>query len=1154
MEVNFPEREEQILKKWKTERVFDKSVARRKKSPRFVFYEGPPTANGRPGIHHVLSRAYKDVVLRYKTMRGFSVPRRAGWDTHGLPVELQVEKKLGLKSKKDIEKYGIAKFNEACRKSVWEYKKDWEQLTERVGFWLDMDKAYVTYDVSYMETLWQIIARWFKEGRLYKDYKVVPYCPRCGTPLSSHELGLGYKTVIENSVFVKFPIAQFPFPNKSNSKTYFLAWTTTPWTLPGNAALAVGPDVSYILAKKGDEQYILARGLAGKVLGEYEEVRQFTGKELVGATYEPLFSFKQPEKGKRAWEVVPANFVSTEEGTGIVHTAVAYGVDDFELGKQQNLAMFHLVDEQGKFTKEVVPWKEMFVKDADPGIIKELERRGLLFREESVEHEYPHCWRCSTPLLYYAKESWFVDMQKVKKELAKNNDAVNWIPSHLKKGRMGEWLREVKDWTFSRERYWGTPLPMWECISCGAQKAIGSIRELREQNPGRNQYFVLRHAHSERQVKDIASSYPEPKPLKLTLKGRKEALKAAWELKSKRIDLIFSSDLLRTKETADIVGKELGIEVRFDPRLRELDTGTFNGKPVQELGAFFRQKGETPLAHYLRRFTAKPPKGENWKDAQERTYALLRDLEKEYEGKRILFVSHELPLTLLQGMAKGMSREEIIHLRENRIEPGEWRELPFALLPYNKDMELDLHRPFVDEIRFPCRECKNGTMERVKDVVDVWFDSGAMPYAQAHWPFEGPKNAERKPPKEFPADYIAEGVDQTRGWFYTLLATSTLLELGPAYKNVISLGHVLDEKGEKMSKSKGNIVSPWSMLAKYGADALRWYFFTVNAPGDSKLFAENDIQQAQRRLLLILYNSLVFFETYRARKARPSRHVLDRWILSRLHRVVKEATSLMDEYRITEASRLLEEFAVNDLSLWYIRRSRRRFQNPESGKEHEEATHTLRLVLGEAAKLFAPFLPFLAEELWEKTGGKGSVHFEDWPKGAKPQEKLENQMKDIRRLASRALAVRAEKGLKVRQPLASLKIRAKKGSFSSEFLSLLAQETNVKEVQEVASLKSEVELDTRLTPALKEEGMIRELLRSIQDMRKEAGYKPANRILLSYAGTPDIQGLFSRQEKAIKKAGGIVELREGGRSKRAFDVERTVALDGGKLWLGMRKI
>jgi len=954
MEVNFPKLEEQILKRWKREKTFAKSVARRKNSPRFVFYEGPPTANGRPGLHHVESRSFKDVVLRYKTMRGFFVPRRAGWDTHGLPVELEVEKQLGLKSKRDIEKYGIAKFNKECRKSVWKYKKEWEDLTNRAGVWLDTDDAYITYETQYIETLWQIIKTWWQKGLLYKDYKVVPFCTRCGTALSSHELAQGYKTVKDLSVYVKFKVKEKEFPNK----TFFIAWTTTPWTLPGNVALAVGKNIAYVLVKRDNEHYLIAKDLAEKVLLKYDVVKTFFGKDLVGMKYEPLFYFKNPPKGKKVWEVIIGEFVSIKEGTGIVHTAVAYGVEDFELGKKENLAMFHLVDEQGKFIKEVKPFAGKFVKDADPLIVSDLKKRSLLLKEEWYEHEYPFCWRCFTPLLYYAKESWFVAMHKVKKQLLANNRKVNWIPQHLKEGRMGEWLKEVKDWAFSRERYWGTPLPIWECSKCEEKEVIGSVKEL--------------------------------------------------------------------------LSKKLS--------------------------------------------------------------------QNPYEGKK----------------------------------------------------EIDLHRPYVDKVEFPCKKCSKGTMKRVRDVVDVWYDSGAMPFAQNHWMGE-------KKPKEFPADYIVEAIDQTRGWFYTLLAVSTLLGYGPPYKNVISLGHLLDEKGEKMSKSKGNVVNPWDIADKYGMDVVRWYFFSVNRPWDPKLFSERDLQRTLRKFILTLWNSLVFYETYNPKrnlespKFHLSKNILDQWIMSRLNTTTADMTKKMDEYDITGAARILESFVIEDLSLWYIRRSRNRFQNPKSKKELQDAVSTLGYVLSQVSLLSAPFIPFLSEVVFERSNGKGSVHLKDWLKVDKKNQKLqlEKQMKKVRNIASKGLALRAKAGLKVRQPLAKLTIKEK---LQEELLLLLQDELNVKEVMVDPKLKGDVQLDTKLTPALREEGLVRELLRYIQGMRKDAGYKPRHRVRLRYTGATEIKNLFSRHKKTLTKIGGITELLEGDRPKQVFDVEKTVEIEGKKLWLGIRRI
>lgn len=888
--MNLPQIEEKILKIWRKKKIFEKSLKRNKGQERFVFFEGPPTANGKPGIHHVEARAFKDVIPRYKTMQGFMVDRKAGWDTHGLPVEIEVEKELGLSSKKDIEKYGLAKFNKKCRENVWKYQSEWEKITERIAFWVDLKDPYVTYENDYIESVWWIVKQIWDKGLLYKDYKVVPYCPRCGTPLSSHEVAQGYKTVKEKSIYFKLPV-------KAEPASFFLVWTTTPWTLPANVAIAVGENMTYVKARVGEEKYILAKERLAVLTEPYEIESEFLGGTLVGREYEALYEAKLDKPGYR---VIPADFVSTEDGTGIVHIAPAFGVEDMEAGRSHDLPVLMTVDEAGNFREEVAQWAGMFVKDADPGIIGDLKKRRLLFKEEMYEHEYPFCWRCATPLLYYAKTSWFIKMTALRDQLLANNEQINWVPDHLKHGRFGEWLKEVKDWTLSRDRFWGTPLPIWECDRCREIKVVGSAKE-------------------------------------------------------------------------------------FKKKLR------------------------------------------------------------------------------------------------------------------------DLHKPFIDEVVFECPKC-GGQMRRVSEVMDCWFDSGSMPFAQWHYPFENKNKIDAG--EAFPADFISEAIDQTRGWFYTLLAVSTLLGRGPAYKNVISLGHVLDAKGLKMSKSKGNIVEPMAVIDEFGADTVRWYLYTVNQAGDPKRFDLKDVKDKYNRFFGTLFNAYIFFKTYTDKNFKPQKsfnpkNILDRWIMSLLNSLIKGVGDSLDRYDEVAAARLIEDF-VGELSNWYIRRSRRRFQKPETKTEKNEASQTLYFVLLTLAKLAAPFIPFLSEEIYlglKKGKMPESVHLNDWPVADKEliDRELEERMARARQVVVAALAERAGAGIKVRQPLATLAINRQLGANSEDLIEIIKDEINVKAVIFDDKLKEgAVKLDKRLTKELREEGLARELARQIQDMRKEAGLNRKDEIIIAW--------------------------------------------------------
>ena len=1165
MNTNFPNQEKRILKFWKDNNIFEKSIKRKKKAKNFVFYEGPPTANGKPGIHHVLARSFKDIICRYKTMRGFKVLRKGGWDTHGLPVELQVEKELGLKSKKDIEKYGISKFNKKCKESVWKYKKDWERLTERIGFWLDMKNPYTTYTPDYIESIWWILKEIYNKKLLYQDFKVVHFCPRCGTSLSSHEVAQGYKKIKEPAIYIKLRIKNLEFKD-----CYLLIWTTTPWTLPGNVAVAVNSNFTYAKVKVGSEYLILAKDRISSLGVEGEIVGEFKGKDLTDLRYEGLYPIDY-KISKKAYRVILGDFVSLEEGTGLVHLAPAFGEEDMEVIREQNerlkkqnipeVPVLLTINEEGRFKFDVQKWAGMYFKTADPLIIEDLKDRNLLFKEELYEHDYPFCWRCKTPLLYYAKKSWFIGMRKVKEDLIKNNKKINWTPSYLKEGRFGEWLRGVKDWALSRERYWGTPLPVWRCKSCLNTEVIGSKEELLEKKYSSNQYLILRHGETNyvEGMKDIIYSKKDDFSMGLTERGREQIKRLAKRLKKYEIDLIFSSDYFRTKETSSVISKELGIKVKLDKKLRDVNLGIYKGKKKEELYNGFSTIKE--------RFYKKPKGGENWLSCRKRMIDFITRVDKKYKDKTILIISHGDPLWLLEGTLQGLSQEEFVKqkVKKKTIKPGKLRKIKFSLLPLNEKGEFDLHRPYVDELKFSCQKCE-GLMERVPEVIDCWFDSGSMPFSQYHYPFENKKLIDQK--IQFPADFISEAVDQTRGWFYTLLAISTLLGKGPSYTNVVSLGHILDEKGEKMSKSKGNIVDPWYIAEKYGIDAVRWYFYTANQPGEPKLFSEKEVEEKLKKFIMNFWNCFSFFVTYTSKdyltkiskiKTTPSsKNVLDKWIVSELNELISGVTKLLDSYDIISAARSIEDFIINKLSLWYIRRSRKRFQRPETGKELKEASKTLGFVILTLSKLSAPFIPFLSETIYKKIKDKGktgnSVHLDDWPKVDKKKinKRLNKKMEEVRKIVTLSLAERSKAALKVRQPLRELRINSQELRKEKELLELIKEEVNIKEIIFDSSIENEVRLDTKITPELKEEGIIREIIRNIQQIRKERGCTPKDVILIQFKGMPKIRGLLYKNKGKIIKETKAKDLIESKRGK--FKARKKLDIDGEKLQLSIKKV
>jgi len=937
--VSFPELETQLMAKWKEENTFQRSLELRQGRPRFVFYEGPPTANGKPATHHILARAFKDLFGRYKTMKGFYVERKAGWDTHGLPVEIEVEKKLNISGKFAIEnEIGVERFNELCRQSVYEYVDEWRAFSERMAFWQDYDNAYWTLTSEYIQSVWWALSEMWKQNLVYKGFRVAPYCSRCATPLSSHELSQGYRdNVPDPSVYVRFRL-------KDQPDTSILAWTTTPWTLPGNVALAVGDDVDYIKVKEGDEFLILAEARLAVLKEAPNVVERMQGRDLVGLEYEPLYPYSVPEQGK-AHYVVDADFVSTDEGTGVVHTSALYGVDDLRLCQEKGIPFKHTVGLDGKFLPYVEKFAGLHVKEADPVITDDLRARGLLYKAETILHTYPECWRCKTPLIYYALDAWYIRTTERKAELIANNGATNWVPAHIKTGRMGDWLENNIDWQFSRTRYWGTPVPIWICEQCAEQRIVSSA-------------------------------------------------------------------------------KELGL--------------------------------------------------------------------------------------------------------------GE---------------DADLHRPYIDAVTLRCEKCE-GVMRRVPEVLDTWFDSGSMPFAQRGYPR---KDIELFG-ETFPAEFISEAIDQTRGWFYTLLAISTLLFKQNSYRNVICLGHVVDPAGKKASKSRGNVLDPNYLFDTFGSDAVRWYFYTSTQVGENYRTGDAALRETVQQFFIPLWNCFSFFVTYarldrfdptREQVPLAQRHVLDRWLMSRLNNLVASVNTGLDSYDAVEPARRIQRF-VDDLSNWYIRRSRRRFWKSQSDVDKLAAYQTLYEALRTVAELMAPFAPFTADAIHRNLSDGRSVHLADFPEtvGAEDAE-VEAQMARARQGVEAGLAARDAARLKVRQPLASITLPG--DELPEEIVAIIRDELNVKNVTFGAA---EVRLDTEITEPLKLEGLAREIVRVIQDRRKRLGFNVEDRIDTRYDADGMLVRAIERHADYIKSETLSVTLKLG--REDGFEGEQGM-IEGEQIWIGLKR-
>jgi len=1122
------QREEKVLQFWKDSKVFEKTLLKKSPKGEFIFYEGPPTANGKPGIHHVEARAFKDAIPRYKTMRGFHVRRKAGWDTHGLPVELEVEKKLGLKSKKEIEEYGVEKFNDECKKSVWTYVDEWRRLSDRMGYWADYDNAYVTYHNPFMESIWTILSQIEKQNLLYKDYKVVPWCPRCGTTLSTHELAQGYKDVKDLTITAKFELVDEP-------GTYLLAWTTTPWTLPGNVGLAVGekieyvkakiknfPNISdgiYIFSKKDYENYqkLIEEEKTKNEKVSIEIVETFKGDKLVGLEYKPLYPFIK--KDNKAFKVYSADFVNTEDGTGIVHTAVMYGQDDFELGTKVGLPKVHLVTPEGTFMKGTDWLEGRSVVDLPASsaegqagetlavdILKDLQNRGLLFAKENYTHSYPFCWRCKTRLIYYARDSWYVKMSELRDKLVKENEKINWEPDYIKEGRFGEWLKEAKDWAISRERYWGTPLPIWlaESSTDGKDRIVVDSGETLKKHTKKsgNKYFVMRHGQAEYNVKGLLNCDPKTEN-SLTEEGKEAVTKSAQAIKNQKFTKIFCSQLPRAIQTAEIVKDilNLDVEIVLDERLNETKFGKFEGGKREDYRATF---------HDVNRFNDAPEGGETLNDMRIRMGGFLYEIEEKYSNENILIVSHGDPTWMMISSAYGYdSVKTLSTVDTGYLKTGEIFELPFVPLPHNKYFELDLHKPFIDGIIL---EKDGKEYKRVKEVMDVWFDSGSMPFSQDSDNREKAGDFSRI---LYPADFISEGLDQTRGWFYTMHAIGTLLNRGAAYKNVICLGLLLDKEGKKMSKSLGNVVDPFESIEKHGADAVRFWMYSINQPGDSKNFDDKTVDEVNKRVFNMLDNIYSFYDLFRDKSLENKNlnpkgtNILDEWIITRLSELTNLVTSKLDEYKLLEPTRAIRDF-VDDLSTWYLRRSRDRIKDGEV-----EAKQTLYFVLKTVSKLLAPFTPFFAEELYQKLRTEEdleSVHLEDWPvSSSNTDDKIISKMNETRRIVSQGLEARAKIGIKIRQPLQSLSMQR-----SDVYEELIKDEINVKEIRYIVS--EDVLVDSNITPELAEEGQVREIIRSIQEMRKEKNLKPADKI--KHEVKENIE-LFKKYKSDIEKATNV---------------------------------
>ena len=1091
------EREERILQFWNEDKTFKKSVEKDAPNGEFVFYDGPPFATGKPHYGHLVPGTMKDVIPRFKTMQGYRVTRRWGWDTQGVPIEALVQKEENLTTKQDIEEFGVKNFTDAARKTVFRFADHWQDIIPKTGRWIDFDNLYITMAPNYTESIWWMWKTLHEKNLAYEGFKSMHVSPPLETALSNFEVNQGYKDITDLTATAKFKLL--------DEDVFVLAWTTTPWTLPGNVALAVGESLSYVYVSYEGETFIVAEDLVESVFKNkegYVVEKTIAGLDLVGKSYEPIFDYYAKdaslENKENGWKIYAADFVTTESGTGIVHIAPAFGEDDLVLGQENNLPFVQHVQINGTIKDEVEAFAGMQAKPTDNPMqtdiemVKWLAHNDALFSKEKYTHSYPHCYRTGAPLLNYAMSSWFINVTDIKDKLVKENDKVNWVPDFVGSARFGNWLKDAKDWAVSRARYWGTPIPIWRSEDGKELAVLGSLADVKEKTKGEGKIFMMRHGEAEHNVSNTISGSNDT-PSHLTEKGKEEAKEAAAQLKDKKIDVVIASPLFRTQETAEIITEELGLDASMvisDERIVETQTG-LEGKPISEYRSCFENN--------LEKFTKACDGGETLTEMKNRVGDFLYEIHETHKDKNVLIVGHEYVAWMLDAVAAGDTPELASakkELQDDFVVTGEVRELDFAPIPHNENFELDFHRPYIDDVMF---EQNGKEMKRILDVFDTWIDSGSVPFASNHYPFEKDVFDPEKNMK-FPADFISEGLDQTRGWFYSMIVLNTALFGVAPYKNVMVNGLLLAEDGRKMSKSLNNYPPMEHILENYGADALR--YFLMASPlvrAESSPFSEKGVDEVMKKLLGRLDNVVTFYEMYADESIVPSdesEHVLDVWILAELRKLHAEVTTSLDSYEIDKAARPLMTF-LDDLSTWYIRRSRDRFKSDDE-VDKKRALETTNYVLVEYAKLLAPFTPFMADDVYMRiTGNQDSVHLADWSEVKDSNENSCAEMNTLRDVVTRALEARTKTGMKVRQPLASLTLKNITFKDKVDLLEILKDELNVKEVLFDESQEEGVVLDIIITPELQAEGDAREVIRAIQQTRKQAKLSPEDEITLT---------------------------------------------------------